>query len=94
LVVSTLVVAALFQPLRQRVQQLVDRWFYRSKYDAAQVVAGFGETLRQEVNLAQLCALLLAVVQETVEPTSLSLWLRPQEPPEERRRSGTRSPLS
>ena len=81
LVVSTLVVAALFQPLRQRVQQLVDRRFYRSKYDAAQVVAGFGETLRQDV-------------QETVEPTSLSLWLRPQEPPEVPGRSGTRSPLS
>ena len=92
LVVSTLVVAALFQPLRQRVQQQVDQRFYRRKYDAAQVVAGFGETLRQEVNLEQLCAQLLTVVQETVEPTSLSLWLRPQKRQEEQGKSGTRVP--
>ncbi len=82
LFVSTLVVAALFQPLHRRVQQLVDRRFYRSKYDAAQVVARFNETLRQEVNLDQLCAQLLTIVQETVQPTHLSLWLRPRKPPE------------
>ena len=76
LVVSTLIVAALFQPLRQRVQQLVDQRFYRSKYDAAQVAALFSETLRQEVNLEQLREDLLAVIQETVQPTHLSLWLR------------------
>jgi hypothetical protein len=80
LVVSTLIVAALFQPLHRRVQQLVDRRFYRSKYDAAQVVARFNETLRQEVNLDQLCAQLLTIVQETVQPTHLSLWLRPRKP--------------
>lgn len=86
LVVSTLLVAALFQPLRRRVQQLVDRRFYRSKYDAAQVVARFSETLRQEVDLEQLYERLLMVVQETVQPTHLSLWLRPrkaQEKPEQ-----------
>jgi hypothetical protein len=82
LVVSTLIVAALFQPLRQRAQQLVDRRFYRSKYDAAQVVARFSETLRQEVNLDQLCEQLLTVVQQTVQPTYLSLWLRPRKPQE------------
>jgi hypothetical protein len=83
LVASTLVVAALFQPLRVRVQQLVDRRFYRSKYDAAQVAGRFGETLRQEVNLDQLCEHLVEVVQETVQPTNLSLWLRPRKSPEE-----------
>jgi hypothetical protein len=76
LVVSTLLVAALFQPLRGRVQQLVDRRFYRSKYDASKVVAGFSDTLRQEVHLEQLYEHLLAVVQETVQPAYLSLWLR------------------
>jgi len=89
LVVSTLLVAALFQPLRQRMQQLVDRRFYRSKYDAARVVARFSETLRQEMNLDQLCEQLVTVVQETVQPTHLSLWLRPrkqQEEPETRDR--------
>lgn len=92
LVVSTLVVAALFQPLRQRVQQQVDQRFYRRKYDAAQVMAGFGETLRQEVNLEQLRAQLLRAVQETVEPTSLSLWLRPEKRQEEQGKSSTRVP--
>ena len=82
LVASTLIVAALFQPLRRRLQQLVDRRFYRSKYDAAQVVASFSETLRQEVNLEQLCAQLLTVVQETVQPNHLSMWLRPRQPAE------------
>ncbi len=77
LVVSTLIVAALFQPLRQRVQQLVDRRFYRGKYDAAQVVARFSETLRQEVNLDQLSEHLITVVRETMQPAHVSLWLRP-----------------
>jgi hypothetical protein len=78
LVASTLVVAALFQPLRIRVQQLVDQRFYRSKYDATQVIGHFSETLRQEVDLEQLCMELLEVVQETIQPTHLSLWLRPR----------------
>ncbi len=93
LVISTLLVFALFQPLRQRVQQLVDRRFYRSKYDAVQVVARFSETLRQEMNLEQLCSQMLTVVQETVQPTSLSLWLCPRKPEEEPAKSGTRLPL-
>ena len=94
LVVSTLIVAALFQPMRQRMQQVVDRRFYRSKYDAAQVVADFGETLRQEVNLDQLCGQLLTVVQETVQPTALSLWLRPRKSTRQPGESETRLPLS
>jgi hypothetical protein len=76
LIASTLIVWALFQPLQRRVQQLVDRQFYRSKYDATQVVARFGETLRDDVNLEQLSDHLLAVIQETVQPTSVALWLR------------------
>jgi hypothetical protein len=82
LVVSTLIVAALFQPLRRRVQQMVDRRFYRSRYDATQILADFGETLRQEVDLDQLCTHVLAVVQQTMQPSSLSLWLCPRKPQE------------
>jgi hypothetical protein len=77
LVGSTLVIAALFQPLRHRFQQTIDRRFYRRRYDAAKTVAAFTSTLRQEVDLDQLREQLLAVVQETMQPASLSLWIRP-----------------
>jgi hypothetical protein len=79
LVVSTLIVASLAIPLRRRMQALVDRRFYRSKYDAARVVARFSETLRHEVDLNQLCEQLLAVVQETMQPAHVSLWIRKPE---------------
>jgi hypothetical protein len=79
-VITTLVIYALFRPVQRPLQAIIDRRFYRRKYDAAKTLAAFSATLRNEVDLSQLSERLVAVVQQTMQPTHVSLWLRPTAP--------------
>lgn len=91
IVLTTLVVAALVQPLRHRLQALIDRRFFRSKYNAARAVAGFSATLRSEVNLTGLTQHLLDVVESTMRPQHMSLWLNPASDTTASRRADAKS---
>ncbi len=79
IVVTTLLIAALFQPLRSRIQRFIDRRFYRSRYDTRKTLDTFEMTLRQEVDLPTLTGQLVEVVHETMQPEHVSLWLREKE---------------
>jgi len=75
IIASTLLIGLLFKPLHDRTRALSDRRFYRRKYDAARTIATFSATIRDEVDLNQLCTKLVGVVEETMQPAHVSLWL-------------------
>jgi hypothetical protein len=90
---ATLMVAGVFQPARRRVQQAVDRRFNRRRFDAGVTIQAFSARLRQQIELDSLTAELLAVVEATMQPTRVSLWLRPPQRPAGTPPGPTPSPL-
>lgn len=84
IVVSTLLIAVLFTPLRRRVQDAIDRRFYRRKYDAAHALESFAASVRHETNVDRLTDELIRIVEETIQPVGVILWIHPKNKPERR----------
>ncbi|MGH3428333.1 MAG: hypothetical protein ACRDQZ_12330, partial [Mycobacteriales bacterium] len=78
---STLAVAAAFQPLRRRIQHAVDHRFYRDKYDLTQILKAFNARMREQIDIDALATEMIAVVTDTLQPSHAALWVRPAEPP-------------